>query len=218
MKHNFGKPFINIRRYLALSALSLILMGAFFAFPSTEVQANANPPAPHATNGWNSGEGRFGPINQNDFHTSSWDRFGPMNYRFSTGPDWNQTFGRHTFAPNFTPDSTFQNVRRDRHASDMPLPYGIFSSIVATPMVNPIFRQSVFQSNQQQPFITQTPQISSFTNQPVSAHVASQNFTGQGSAWGQGSGSWGIGSGVSSPHLTSLGQTGGMLPHTSILD
>ena len=198
-------------------SLSLAVSLAFFTVPTlASPWGDGVNPAPHSTHGWNSGEGRHGPVNANDFHTASWHRFGPMNYQFRSGPDWNQVFGRHTFASTFTPDTTFQNVRRDRHAAHSPLPYGIFSAVVSTPMVNPTFQHSVHRTNQQQPFIIQDPHIHLFTSNWHSP--SSQGFVGHGSAWGQGGDGWGNGVGVATPYISSPGQGGGMLPHTSILD
>jgi len=213
MKSNIKKPLSGLKKHIITGILFVLAAATLITPVMANAWSNPSTHAPHSTHGWNTGEGRHGPINENDFHTASWDRFGPMNYQFSSGANWNQIFGRHTFAPNFTPDTTFQNIRRDRHAAHRPLPYGIFSSVVSTPMVNPTFQQAVHHTNQQQPFVTQNPHIHSFTNHGMgmSHSTHSQNFIGHGSAWGQSGSGW-------SDNVNSAGHDGGMLPHTSILD
>ena len=192
--------------------------------------------APHQTHGWGRGEGRSQSVNTNDHHTSSWDRFGPFNYQFSSGPDFSHTFGGHTFTPTYTPDRSFANIRRDRHAADRPLPYGIFSSITSTPMVNPSFQQSVFTTNQQQPFVMPNPSaISRFDTTFQGANALNRPpgslHPNSGGLWtsptspapgGLGAAPQGtapMGTGVSAPHISGPGQTsGGFLAPTSILN
>lgn len=148
---------------LGIMALSIVT-GFIITNP---IEALGNNSSLHATYGLGSGQGRYQSINENDFHTNVGDRFGPFNYQFTSGPDFNQVFGRHTYTSTFERDTSAINIRRDRHAAGKPLPYGIFSSITPTPMVNPSFFQNIQSTNQKQPFVTHNPNI---INQQQSAH------------------------------------------------
>jgi len=78
--------------------------------------------------------------NPNDHQTDVWDRF-YYNYDFSPNIDYRYMFGQSTYInPNHLPSNpTTQNIRRDRHIADTPLPYGIFSAIIDTYHANILF-------------------------------------------------------------------------------
>ena len=209
---------ILFKRLLAIGTISFTLV-------MSPIIVSANTQAPHQTHGWGRGEGRYQPVNINDFHTASWYRFGPFNYSFRSGPDFDHIFGSHTHVTFFTPDTSMQNIRRDRHASDRPLPYGVFSSITPTPLINPSFQQSLQRTNQQQPFIFQSPNptssfntafIGSSSQNIMPTGQSQSNFTGHSSAWG--ASSWNTGVGLASPHTPITQGAGAFLMPTSIID
>ena len=164
-------------------------------------------------------------------HAPVHERIGPFNYQFVSGPDWSGTFGNPTTVHVSTmilPDPSTQNIRRDRHASDLPLPYGVFSSIVDTPMANPSFQQALAWSNEWQPFMTEVPPPALRFDMAASPNVNAGNFTGIGSAWGAPGGSeMGVGSnwtaGSPSNEIVNQGPQPGLgvgtfMPPTSVIE
>jgi hypothetical protein len=93
--------------------------------------------------GFGAGHGRTQPINENDFHTADWDRFG-FNYEFTSGADRRYDLGRPTtFSGNVPADIFSANIRRDRHVASVPPSYGVFSGHIPTFPQNDFFPQPV---------------------------------------------------------------------------
>jgi hypothetical protein len=117
----------------------IVTVGLFLLLmllPSMTVQA-----APQ--HGFGQGQGRTDTINENDFHTSAWDRFS-FNYQFTSGSDHRFELGRPTTFNGFVPVDVFSvNMRRDANVSLRPPVYGIFSGNFPTDPTSRFFPQPV---------------------------------------------------------------------------
>jgi len=93
--------------------------------------------------GFGTGQGRTGPVNINDFHTASWERFS-FSYEFTSGQDYRYDLGRSTtFFGNVPLDVHTANIRRDANVALRPPCYGIFSGYIPTDPSNLLFPQPV---------------------------------------------------------------------------
>jgi len=103
--------------------------------------------------------GRPNSIGINDHHTNVWQRF-TFNYNFVSGPDFGHVFGSSTqvSAGQVRQNPAWQNVRTDRNVAQAPLPYGVFSAIVATYNANPFFATWVNERGGL-PFVLDNPNI-----------------------------------------------------------
>ena len=102
--------------------------------------------------------GRIDSINENDFHTSQWERFG-FNYQFTSGSDHRFVLGSPTTFSGFVPVDVFTvNFRRDANVSLWPPSYGIFSAQLPTLTANRLFAQPV-NPHFHQPFQQEDPNI-----------------------------------------------------------
>jgi len=123
-----------------LKKFAPMLVGAFlmlFLFP---MAIHANPSTPH---GFGDGYGREAPTNENDYHTSVWDRFS-FNYQFRRGANHRYELGRPTTFAGSVPHNVFTaNIRRDANVSFFPPAYGVFSGIIPTMPSNPLIPQPV---------------------------------------------------------------------------
>jgi len=117
------------------------VVGAFlFVILMLATHATAQAAPPH---GFGQGQGRTDTVNENDFHTASWERFS-FNYHFVSGPDHRFELGRPTQFNGFVPVDIFTaNFRSDAHVSLRPPAYGIFSAHIQTAPVNHLFPQPV---------------------------------------------------------------------------
>jgi hypothetical protein len=80
-------------------------------------------------------------VNEQDFHTSQWDRFN-ANYQFTSGSDHRFDLGRSTTYSGFVPVDVFTvNMRRDANVSLRPPSYGVFSAELPTQPSNHLFAQ-----------------------------------------------------------------------------
>ena len=123
-----------------------VVIFALLMILSSPITAQAAP-----QHGFGTNPGRIDTVNENDFHTSQWDRFS-FNYRFTSGTDHRFALGRPTTFNGFVPrDISTVNIRRDANVSLRPPQYGIFSgqfqtapsSHFFTQPVNPHFHQAV---------------------------------------------------------------------------
>jgi|GEM_PF-872948 len=128
-KTKIGKKFIA----------ALVIVGIWLALvAASNVTAYAAP-----QHGFGRNDGRIAPINENDFHTSQWDRF-HNNYQFTSGMDYRFDLGRPTTFDGFVPVDVFTaNFRRDAHVSLRPPSYRIFSGNIPTEPANRLFQQPV---------------------------------------------------------------------------
>jgi len=82
-------------------------------------------------------------VNEQDFHTSQWDRFN-FNYQFTSGSDHRFELGQPTTFSGFVPVDVFTvNTRRDANVSLRPPSYGVFSGVIPTQPANHLFPQPV---------------------------------------------------------------------------
>jgi len=126
------RKFILKRIIPALVAVAVFLILAL-------TQAEAAYAAPQY--GFGRDPGRTDTINENDFHTSQWDRFS-FNYKFTSGSDHRFELGRPTQFNGFVPvDVLSVNMRRDANVSLRPPHYGIFSGHIPTAPVSRFFPQ-----------------------------------------------------------------------------
>ena len=108
--------------------------------------------------GFGRDQGRIDTVNENDFHTSQWDRFS-HNYQFSSGSDHRFELGRPTTFNGFVPvDVLTVNMRRDANVSLRPPSYGIFSGHVPTEPSNRLFPQPV-NPHFHQAFVIESPNV-----------------------------------------------------------
>ena len=140
----------NVKRIIpVIVAVAVVLLLAIFN--GTTVQA-----AP--AHGFGQGQGRTDTINEQDFHTSSWERFN-FNYQFTSGSDHRFELGRPTQFNGFVPVDVFTvNMRRDANVSLRPPSYGIFSGQLPTDPTSRFFQQPV-NPNFHQPFMIHSTQL-----------------------------------------------------------
>ena len=106
--------------------------------------------------GFGRSESRLDTINENDFHTSQWQRFN-FNYQFVSGSDHRFELGQPTTFNGFVPTDVFTvNIRRDANVSLWPPRYGVFSAQLPTPPANRLFAQPV-NPHFHQPSLLQDP-------------------------------------------------------------
>ena len=136
--------------------LIAVIFGAalcFILLTLTSITAYAAPP-----HGFGTGQGRTDTVNEQDFHTSQWDRFN-FNYQFTSGSDHRFELGRPTTFSGFVPVDVFTvNMRRDANVSLRPPGYGIFSAQLPTPPASHLFAQPV-NPHFHQPFQLQSPNL-----------------------------------------------------------
>ena len=121
--------------WLAPVLAAIVFIALMFA---TQITAHASP-----QHGFGQGQGRTDTINENDFHTSAWDRFS-FNYEFTSGNDHRFELGRPTTFSGFVPVDVFTvNMRRDANVSLRPPRYGVFSGNFPTEPSNLFFQQPV---------------------------------------------------------------------------
>ena len=134
--------------------LFAIIFGAVFCFillMATSITAHAAP-----QHGFGQSPSRQDTVNENDFHTSQWERFN-YNYQFTSGSDHRFELGNPTTFSGFVPVDVFTvNTRRDAQVSLQPPSYGIFSGHLPTPPSNHLFPQPV-NPHFHQPFHLQDP-------------------------------------------------------------
>jgi len=127
-----GKPTKKLIAVILGAAICFILLMA----ASTTVYA-----APQ--HGFGQSLSRQDTVNEQDFHTSQWERFN-FNYQFTSGSDHRFELGRPTTFNGFVPVDVFTvNMRRDAQVSLWPPSYGIFSGIIPTTPSNHLFPQPV---------------------------------------------------------------------------
>jgi len=142
---------INNNRKLVIISFGTLLWLALMLAMSVSVYA-----APQ--HGFGRDQGRIDTVNENDFHTSQWDRFS-FNYQFTSGSDHRFELGRPTTFNGFVPvDVHSVNIRRDTNVSLRPPAYGIFSGHIPTAPSNHLFPQPV-NPHFHQPFQLQDPNL-----------------------------------------------------------
>jgi len=128
-------------RNKSMNKLATLIVGVVFALlllAAMSVTAHAAP-----QHGFGQGQGRTDTVNEQDFHTNSWERFN-FNYQFTSGSDHRFELGRPTTWSGFVPVDVFSvNMRRDANVSLRPPSYGIFSAQLPTPPANHLFAQPV---------------------------------------------------------------------------
>jgi len=140
----------NCTRKLYSRILKTAIVLCFAAILSTPLTTLAAPQY-----GFGQGQGRTDTINENDFHTDSWERFW-FNYFFTSGMNYRFDLGTPTSFTGFVPVDVYSvNVRRDANTSSLPPQYGIFSGFFPTnpsniffpPMPNPAFFTALLLEN-----------------------------------------------------------------------
>jgi hypothetical protein len=138
----------------SIRKLIAILIGAAVCFILLTAMSTTAYAAPQ--HGFGRGQGRTDTVNEQDFHTSQWQRFN-FNYQFTSGSDHRFELGRPTTFSGFVPADVFTvNIRRDANVSLRPPSYGIFSAVLPTEPTNRLFPQPV-NPHFHQPFQLQDP-------------------------------------------------------------
>ena len=129
----------------------IVAVAVFLIIAATQaVSAYAAP-----QHGFGRDPGRIDTVNENDFHTSQWDRF-HYNYQFTSGNDHRFELGRPTTFNGFVPVDVFSvNMRRDANVSLRPPRYGVFSGFIPTEPSSRFFPQPV-NPNFHQPFMIES--------------------------------------------------------------
>jgi hypothetical protein len=129
----------------------IVTIAVFLILAAT--QATTAYAAPQ--HGFGRDPGRIDSINENDFHTSQWERFS-FNYQFVSGADHRFELGRPTTFNGFVPADVFTvNVRRDANVTMRPPSYGIFSGFIPTDPASRFFPQPI-NPNFHQPFMIES--------------------------------------------------------------
>jgi len=124
-----------------INKLAAVILGAVFGFILLMAMSTTVHAAPQ--HGFGTGQGRTDTVNEQDYHTSQWERFN-YNYQFTSGSDHRFELGRPTTFNGFVPVDVFTvNMRRDANVSLRPPSYGIFSAQLPTPPANHLFVQPV---------------------------------------------------------------------------
>jgi len=137
------------------------LLAVIFSAAIFFILLMATPTTLHAApqHGFGRNQGRTDTVNEQDFHTSQWDRFN-FNYQFTSGSDHRFEFGRPTTFNGFVPVDVYTvNIRRDAQVSLHPPGYGVFSGFIPTPPVNHLFPQPM-NPHFHQPVQLQDPNLS----------------------------------------------------------
>ena len=132
----------------------IVAVGVFLILAATQtITAQAAP-----QHGFGRDPGRIDTVNENDYHTSQWDRFS-FNYQFSSGYDHRFELGRPTQFNGFVPVDVFSvNMRRDANVTLRPPRYGTFSGFIPTEPASRFFPQPV-NPNFHQPIMIQSPNL-----------------------------------------------------------
>ena len=128
-----------MKKQLSIRLLAPVFGAVFMLLLLFAVSTETAYAAPQHSFG--QGQGRYGRIVENDFHTAEWERFF-FNYIFESGMDYRFDLGWPTTWDGFVPVDVFSvNFRRDANVSLRPPSYGIFSGHFQTPPSNWFFPQ-----------------------------------------------------------------------------